>query len=164
MLRPFLVAAVVLGIGPAAAQNLAAPDRDFLVQDAQGAAYELSLARLAADRAAREDVKAYARKLVADHDGYNGALQALGHAKGLQLPTDMTAASTAKLDALKLLSGAPFDKAFIVEAMRVNADDVAEANKEKATTRDAAIRSFLDRFAAMDGEHEALARKLNDAK
>ena len=162
MLRPFLVAALALGVGPAAAQGLAAPDRDFLVQDAQGAAYELNLARLAADRAAREDVKSYARKLVADHDGYNGALQALGKAKGLQLPTEMTA--TAKLDAIKLLSGALFDKAFIAEAMRVNADDVAEADKEKAATHDDAIRSFLGKFAAMDSEHEALAKRLNDAK
>ena len=158
----FLVATTLVA-APAAAQ-LASADRDFLVQDAQGAAYELELAKLAVDRASREDVKAYARRLVADHDGYNAALQALGREKGVTLPTDLTTASTVKLTALKALSGALFDKAFIEEAARVNADDVQEADRERKGTRDEAIKAFLAKFTAMDAEHASLARTLSEAK
>ena len=160
---PFLIAAVI-GIAPALAQKIDSADRDYLVQDAQGAAYELNLAKLATAKASRADVKAYAGKLVADHETYNAALQKLGTQEGLSLPNDMTTTDSAKLDVLKALSGSLFDKAFIEQAMSINAEDVKEADKERNTTKDAAIKTFIGTFASMDREHEALAKKLNDAK
>ena len=155
-----LAAGLALAQGPA----LAPADRDYLMQDAKGAAYELALAKLAADRASRDDVKAYARKLVADHDTYNAALLVLGTSKGLQLPTEMGAADTMKLTALKALSGPLFDKAFLEQASSVNADDVKESDKEKTTTADKEIRDFVTKFAAMDADHEVVAKALGAAK
>ena len=165
MRRPLvvLVAAVIM-VGPALAQAVDSADRDYLVQDAQGAAYELNLAKLAVDKASRADVKAYAGKLVADHETYNAALQALGKEKGLSLPNDMTSGDTVKLTALKALSGSLFDKAFIEQATSINAEDVKEADKERKSTKDEVIRSFIGKFASMDTEHEALAKKLNNAE
>ena len=156
--------AAALCAGPALAQPVSDADRDYLMQDARGAAYELNLAKLAADKASRADVKAYAGKLVADHQIYNAALQALGKEKSLSLPNDMTSGDTVKLTALKALSGSLFDRAFIEQAMSINADDVREAEKERKATRDEAIKSFIAKFASMDTEHEALAKKLNEAK
>ena len=165
MPRPFVVlAAAAMLVGPALAQTMDSADRDYLMHDAEGAAYELNLAKLAADKATRADVKAYAGKLIADHETYNAALHALGKEKGLSLPNDMTSGDTVKLTALKALSGSLFEKAFIEQAMSINADDVTEADKERKATRDAAIRSFIAKFAAMDTEHETLAKKLNEAK
>ena len=165
-MRHPLVVLVAAGImlGPVVAQTMNSIDRDYLVQDAQGAAYELNLAKLAADKATRADVKAYAGKLIADHETYNAALHALGKEKGLSLPNDMTSGETVKLTALKALSGSLFEKAFIEQAMSINADDVKEADKERDATKDEAIRSFIAKFASMDTEHETLARKLSDVK
>ena len=66
-------------------------DHQFLVKDAQGGAYEIAIAALAQQRSSRDDVKAYAARIIADHAAYNQALQELARAKGIELPTTMTA-------------------------------------------------------------------------
>ena len=158
------VSLVAASSGPARAQNTptrSTTDKDYLVQDAQGSAYELETAKLATQKASNPDVKAYAQKLVHDHETYNAALQRLGHQQGFALPTDLTAADTVRLTALKALSGSLFDKAYVKEAIRINADDLSEAKKEMDATQDDTIKTFLSQFAGMDAEHEALAKALD---
>ena len=160
-----LIAGVPLaGIAPALAQNTptrSTTDKDYLVQDAQGAAYELASAKLATRKASNPDVKAYAQKLVHDHETYNAVLQRLGHEHGFALPNDLTGADTVRLTALKALSGSLFDKAYVKEAIRINADDLDEAKKEMDATQDEGIKTFISKFAGMDAEHEALAKALD---
>lgn len=167
MLRIFVLATVaaLAGAGPASAQDKASSgDRDYLVQDAQGAAYELSLAKLAAGRASRDDVKTYAQKVADDHERYNSALQDLGRQVGVKLPTDMTTAEGVKLTAMKVLSGSAFDKAFLEQMVSINDDDMKEAEQEKKATKSEAIKSFIGKFAAMDQSHEQRAKELQNAK
>ena len=156
--------ALIAGIAPALAQNTptrSTTDKDYLVQDAQGAAYELESAKLATRKASNPDVKAYAQKLVHDHETYNAALQRLGHEHGFALPNDLTSADTVRLTALKALSGSLFDKAYVKEAIRINADDLDEAKTEMDATQDEGIKTFISQFAGMDAEHEALAKALD---
>lgn len=58
-------------------------DAKFLARTAQGSAYELASAKLAAEKASRAEVGRYAAKLASDHDDFNGALQQLARAKGV---------------------------------------------------------------------------------
>ena len=106
-------------------------------------------------------MKAYAQKLVNDHEAYNAALRRLGRDQGLPLPNDLTGADTVRLTALKALSGSLFDKAYVKEAIRINADDMSEAKKEMDATQDETIKTFIAKFAGMDAEHERLAKALD---
>ncbi len=164
LLMPFAVTLALAAPAAAQGSSMAPADRDYLVKDAKGGAYELALAKLATERASRDDVKAYARKLVADHDTYNAALLALGKSKGLQLTTDMDMVDTAKFTALNALPNSLFDKAFLEQAVSVNADDVKDSETERSITTDGEIKAFLAKFAAMDADHEALAKSLSAAK
>ena len=156
--------ALMAGVGPALAQNTptrSTTDKDYLVQDAQGAAYELESAKLATQKASNPDVKTFAQTLVRHHETYNAALRRLGHDQGLPLPNDLTTADTVRLTTLKALSGSLFDKAYVKEAIRINADDLDEAKREMDATQDEAIKTFISKFAGMDAEHEALAKALD---
>lgn len=135
-------------------------DHQFLVRDAQGAAYELAIAALAQQRTSREDVRAYASRLIADHAAYNQALQELARAKGVELPTEMTADDRVRLNSINSQSGGTADRSFIEEAMRINAEDGQEAAEEAARTADPDIRAFLRKFEAVDAEHGRLALAL----
>lgn len=135
-------------------------DHQFLVKDAQGGAYEIALAALAQQRTSREDVRAYASRVIADHATYNQALQELGHAKGVELPTDMTAEDRVRLNSINSQAGSTADRSFIEEAIRVNAEDKQDAAEEAAKTPDSDIRAFLRKFEAVDTEHERLALAL----
>ena len=155
-------AAAASSVSQARAQSadLSEADRSFLVKEARGASYELQSAKLAAKKAARQDVKAYAEKLVQDHEKYNVALEKLGKKEGLTLPTDIDAADKAHLQDLERLTGKAFDDLYIKEALRINADDERDGAKEKAGTKNQAIKDFLAEFDDMDKEHEKLAQKL----
>ncbi len=135
-------------------------DRQFLIKDAQGGAYEIAIAALAQQRTSREDVRAYASRLIADHATYNQALQELGRAKGIELPTDMTAEDRVRLNGLNVYTGSTADRSFIEEAIRVNAEDKQDAAEEAAKTSDPDIRAFLRKFEAVDAEHERMALAL----
>ena len=159
---PVMLAAALCAASQAHAQagKLSDVDKDFLIKDRRGAAYELDSARLAVSRASRSDVKSYAEKLVHDHDAYNAALEKLGKDEGVTLPTDLEASDKARLASMEKLNGPAFDAAYIKEAIRINAEDKSAAEKERNQTGSSAIRDFIGRFAAMDAEHEKLARQL----
>ena len=135
-------------------------DRKFLVKDAQGSLYEQALGRLAQRRATGRDVKAYAERIVTDHDTANQALQDLAMAKGVTLPTAMTAADQRRLAGMDARTARSFDAAFVKEAIRINADDKSAAAAETAQTQDADIKDFLSKFSAMDSDHERMALAL----
>ena len=135
-------------------------DRQFMAKDAQGGAYEIALAALAQQRSNREDVKDYATRLIQDHATYNQALQDLAHAKGVTLPTAMTADDQVRLNSINGQAGSTADASFIEEAIRINAEDKQAAAKEAASTTDSDVRAFLRKFEAVDAEHERLALAL----
>ena len=135
-------------------------DRQFLVKDAQGGAYEIALAALAQQRTSREDIRAYASRIIADHARSNQALQELARVKGVELPTEMTAEDRVRLNGVNSYSGSTADRSFIEEAIRINAEDKQDAADEAAKTPDPDIRAFLRKFEAVDAEHERMALAL----
>ena len=163
MNRMKMVVVAMLGLtGQAYAQSgkLSDSDKSYLTKDRAGASYELGSAKLAASKAAREDVKRYAEKLIHDHEDYNSALEKLGKEEGVTLPTEPDAADKAHMADLEKLSGKAFDTLYIQEALRINAEDKKDSEKEKAETSNPAIKVFIAKFADMDGEHEKLAKQL----
>jgi putative membrane protein len=161
---------------PAAAPAAAAPatagdagavtgsDRRFLVSEARGSAYELAISQLAQERAARQDVKDYAGRMVSDHGSYNTELRRLAGSRRVDLPDGLTRGDKQKLDKLRGLHGAAFDNAFVAEARRINAEDVRDGHTEAQRTKDPAIRSFLERFASVDTEHQKIAEGLRSSR
>lgn len=136
-------------------------DRQFMILDAQGGAYELEMATLAQQKSSRPDIKAYASMLVQDHTEYNTALQQLARSKGVTLPTAMTAQQQRNLEAMNRQSSGTFDNSFIAEVTRINEEDRKDAQAEASSTQDPDIKAFLQRFAAMDSKHEQGAKALS---
>ena len=156
----FTTVTIVLCAGSAWA---AAPfDALFLRHEAQGSAYELAIAKLAQDRSSRPELRSYAATVASDHSSYNAALRALAHAKGVNLPSDLTSKDQSRVDEMAKLNGPSFDSAFLAEARRVNAEDMRDFRKEASRTTDPQIRSFVTKFLAVDQKHEAGAQALSN--
>ncbi len=135
-------------------------DIQFLMKDAQGSAYEIAIAALAQQRSSRDDVKAYASRIIKDHTAYNQALHELAEAKGIELPTTLTAEDQIRLNSINSQVRGTADASFIEEATRINAEDKQDSAEEAAKTADADIRAFISKFEAVDAEHERLALAL----
>lgn len=130
------------------------------MREGAGAAYELALSQLAAQRATRDDVKAYAQRVAQDHAQLNPLLRQLAQSKGLTLPTELRAADQRRLERIGGYQGARFDTAYIREVRRINNADKRSFDKEAQSTQDEAIRAYVQRVAAVDAQHEQAAQAL----
>jgi putative membrane protein len=84
-------------------------DRAFAVVGSIGGAAEVEFGRIADNKAARSDTKAFARRMVADHGKANEKLATLARADKIDLPDKLDGAHQAMLATLKELSGLKFD-------------------------------------------------------
>jgi putative membrane protein len=130
----------MLAFAASARAELGAFDQLYLRSEARGSAYELAIARLAQARATRPEVKAYADTLVNDHEAADAALRALAQKKGVNLPPDLSTDGKAGLARLGHRTGRQFDRAFIAEAQRVNAEDIRAFRAEASRTADPTCR------------------------
>ena len=159
-MRRLVVIAAALLVAPAALAAVSASDRSFLQREVQGSSYELAIAKLAEQNAMRDDIKAYAQRVASDHEQANAALDQLVQSKGVPMPNGMTSDDQTRLAGLQNLRGPDFDRAYVKEAKRINADDKRDFAKEKKATHDADIRAYVQRFSAMDAAHEQAAKQL----
>ena len=96
----------VLGVSPST--------QDFVTQAAMGDMLEIETGKLAQQQASDPMIKQFANQLVSDHQKTTDELKALvesGKVK-VNLPTAMDRSHQGKLDKLKGLNGANFDKEF----------------------------------------------------
>ncbi len=156
----FAMTAAALLISATAHAQVSAGDREYLAKEAQGGLYESQLATIAQERSERADIKAYAARILADHVVYNQALQELAAAKGVTLPTELTAENRSKATVLFNQTRSVSDANFVDEALRINNEDRHDAELESGRTQDPDIKAFLQKFSAMDAEHERMALEL----
>ena len=143
--------------GPAMEGNansmLSQSDRDFLFNDARGAAFERELAGIAVRKSVDPRVKQLARMIVEDHILYNSTLTEIGENNGLTLPTAPSDQDGFLLNKIAAMSGKDFDTAFVKAMVDVNQQDLQEAAKEDSTTWSPLIHDFIVQFKPMDEKH-----------
>jgi len=97
---------------PRADGELPRADRSFLEDAAHAGHTEIEGSKLAEQKAASPDVKAFARKMIQDHTKVAEELNALAARKGFKLPDGPSLTQKTELTALRALSGDTFDKMY----------------------------------------------------
>lgn len=137
--------------------QLARADRRFVEKVAQIGLEEASLSQLAVERASREEVRAFARELINEHERANAALSMLASNKGLVLPV----ADKENLNHWAKKTGKDFDEDYLEKIISGHKDvvDMMETRATKAEDSDVAAYA-RDHLAVMQ-EH---LRKAKDLK
>jgi putative membrane protein len=138
----------------------ASQDERFMRDAAAGGMMEVELGRLAAERAASADVKAFGQRMVTDHSKANQQLMQLATSKGMTLPRELPADMQAQRDKLARLSGAEFDRMYMQHMVKDHKKDVAEFEKQAEKGADAALRTFAQETLPTLREHLTLAESL----
>lgn len=100
-------------------------DLAFMNDAAPGGLAEVALGRLAFQQAASSEVKKFARRMIADHSKAGDALKELASQKKVSLPTKLLPVSEQTMEKLSKLSGADFDRAYVMAMVEVHEKDVA---------------------------------------
>jgi len=120
-------------------------DADDFVDDASAKGIaEVENAKLALEKSTSADVKAFAKKIIADHSASNVELAAIASKKNLDVADDAELMASAKKLILEQRDGQSFDEAY--------ANNQVEAHKE-------AIELFQRAAASNDAELAAFAKK-----
>jgi putative membrane protein len=136
-----------------AATTVSTADKDFILAAAQGGITEVKLGELAAQNGKREDVKEFGQMMVKDHTAINGDLKALAAQKGVALPDSLDAKHQKMVDKLAAQTGSEFDDAYIAGMIKDHKMDAKEFKAESAETKDADIKSFVDKSIPVVDEH-----------
>jgi putative membrane protein len=132
-------------------------DHNFTMKAAQGGMAEVRMGQLAEKNAENPDVKAFGRRMVADHSKANDELKAVAGRKGITLPTSLDAKDQATYDHLAKLKGAEFDKAYMKDMVSDHRGDVSEFRHESEHGTDPDIKAFAAKTLPTLEEHLRMA-------
>jgi putative membrane protein len=155
------IAAVALCVsgGVAMAADKGLTDASFVKQAAQDGMAEVELGNVAAEKAASQDVKTFAARMVQDHTKANAELATLAQSKNLKVPEKLDLKHRAKIDALKLRSGASFDAAYAKEMVADHNKAISLFTKESQSA-DPDLSGFAKKTLPTLKEHKKMADAL----
>ncbi len=87
-------------------------DKQFLAKAAQSDVNEIKLSQLAEEKASNPAVKAFAQKMVTEHNKLSASMKPFADSWGLTAPTDLDDDHEQEYAKLNGLSGADFDKEY----------------------------------------------------
>jgi putative membrane protein len=114
----------------------------FVDMAAQTDMLEAHLGKLAADRAASQDVKNYAEMLVADHTADYQQLTALAAKDGFTVPTGLDAAHNKMIEPFEKLKGAAFDSRYVQTMIAGHTEAIGVYTKESTDAQNADLKSY----------------------
>lgn len=100
---------------------------------------EVSISRVAAERSANPQVKAFAEMMISDHTGANSKVMALAAEKGVTLPADKT-----NVEKWEKRSAKDFDQEYIDKMVADHKHVVELFEKEAKNGEDASLKSFAE--------------------
>lgn len=140
--------------------NMAAADRDFLMDAAMGGMLEVELGRLATQQGASDAVKQFGQRMVDDHSKANEELMSLAQSKGITLPTAIDEKHKKDMTKLSSLSGAEFDREYSKMMLSDHRKDVSEFEKQSTHGTDADLKAFASKTLPTLQEHLKMAEAL----
>ena len=176
-IRTALAVALLLAAAPASAQSVgeksglnslvgrAPSSADFVTEASISDMFELQSSQLAAERG-DEPTKAFAKRMIADHEKSSGELkQVLQDGKiEAQVPTALDSAHQKKLDTLKGLQGADFNKQYREDQVKAHKDAVDLFQRYGNGGDNAALKAFARKTEPALAEHLKMAQDLQNQK
>jgi len=120
-------------------------DLAFMNDAAPGGMAEVELGRLAVKQAASPDVKAFAGRMIADHSKAGEELKALAQQKKVMLPSDTMPKHKEAMEKLSKLSGAEFDKGYVMEMVAAHEKDVTAFEATAKGAVDSDVKAFAEK-------------------
>ena len=162
----FMLAAMALAVvggGAARAQTDTISDQDkaFLKGQQETNLAEVSLGKVAMERATSETVRKLASTLVSDHQQVLELNRALSSKLGLPVPDQPSAEQQATGERIKAQSGAAFDAAYVAAQVEGHTKSISKAQQEISSGSHPEVKAFATDYlpkAQMHLQHSQAAQ------
>ena len=144
------------------ASKLDSAERKFVEKAAIDGMAEVELGKLAQQKAASDQVKQFASRMVEDHSKANDELKQIASMKGLQVPTALDKGHQKDMENLSKRSGADFDKKYMDHMVSEHKKDVSMFEKEAKSGKDPELKAFAAKTLPKLQEHMKLAQNVHE--
>ena len=176
MTRTYLAIAAAVGLfaHPLWAQTDASPPSQDELQAAMNAPqgfadratssnmFEILTSELALSRSQSDAVRAFAEKMIADHEAASEQMKAATAEEGVTLPDSLMPDHQEQLDRLSSLEVADFDAAYLGAQLAAHTEAITLFRGFAEQGADGALKDFATDMLPMLEEHLDAARRLSD--
>ena len=153
------------GSAPTPTNSQVSPaDQEFFTRAARTGMAEVQLATNVTQRAQSADVKAFAQRMITDHNASNQELMSLAARKQLDPPADLDPKHKALDEQLAKLSGAALDKAYMDAMVKDHVEAAAGFERAAQQVQDADLKAWAAKNVPVLHDHhhsaEAIVKKL----
>jgi len=164
------LAAALLAAMPALAQSKVS--QEFIKKAIEGNLSEMRMGKLAQQKGASEEIRAYGRELEQDHAAANGKAVPLAQQLGVTAPTEPSKKLREAYNRISRFSGTKFDREFARYMVKDHKEDIAEYQREAKRNNDRlagyvnetlpALRKHLERAQALERQTTAARTAAQD--
>jgi len=126
---------------------------------------EVAVSELGSQKATRNDLKAFSRRMIEDHTQANNELMAIARQKQIALPREVDARAAFCYQSLSGLSADDFDKCFAKAQLVAHMEALATFEAEAERGQDADLKAFASKIVPKIREHikmlKPIAKELN---
>lgn len=145
-----------LGGGAMANGNMmgaAGPDQTYVTNAAASDMFEIETSRLALDKATVPSLKTYAQMMVDEHGKSSTELKTAAAAAGIAVPAALPPEQQDKLDALRGLSGAAFDRQYLADQRAGHQETLAKVNSYLASAAPGPLKDHASKLTGVVQKH-----------
>ena len=144
-----------------AAGGVAAQGTRFFDKAAKGGMAEVQLSQVAQQKATRDDVKQFARRMVQDHAKANDELKSIAGAQNVTLPTTLERKHQQALQKLQgLTAGSAFDRQYVNQMVADHKETVALFKTEARSGKNPEAKAFAARQLPTLEEHLQMVQRM----
>lgn len=131
-------------------------DKEFLENSSQGNVAEVELAKLALQKTHNAQVRAFAQRMIHDHEMLARQMKPFAMQAGVQPSTSLDREHQDIYDRLKGLSGPAFDKEYVEDMDKDHHKDLKSFQEEIASTQDMKLKQAVESGEKVIAEHTRL--------
>jgi len=135
-------------------------DKKFLAMAAQSDQNEIALSKLAEEKASNPDVKAFAEKMVTEHEQMTDSMKPFAEKWGLTPPSGPDSSHQKEWDKLNGMSGEAFDKEYMSDMVTDHTKAYSAFTKEGNDTKDPEFKDAVLKGKSKVAAHKNMAYDL----
>jgi putative membrane protein len=142
------------------ATDMQQADMEFANKAAAAGKAEVELAKVGTEKATDADVKTFADRLVQDHTKANEQLTQIMQSKNMEMPAEEPAEAKAEHDRISALSGAEFDREFMMHWVSSHEKGIELYSTEAESGQDPELKQFAAETLPTLQEHLDEAKRI----
>jgi len=135
-------------------------DTDFATKAAQAGMAEVAAGKVAESKGASASVKAFGKRMVADHTKAGDELKKVADKSGVSLPASPSPEQQQVNQRLEGMQGADFDRAYSQQMVKDHEEAVALFKNEASAGSDANLKAFAQKTLPTLEQHLKMAQAL----